>query len=87
MRQKTIIHILITAIILATMAAPLYAQQEVYVDAPIVDQQQPQAAQGPPAGNFRDQYSWGMINYGFTNNVYQHLDSFVSTHIFCILGI
>ena len=50
-------------------ALPLAAQEEVYVDAPAADQQAAVPA-GPPAENFKDQINWGLINYGFTDNVY-----------------
>lgn len=54
------------------VAPPLAAQEDVYVDAPI-ETAQPgagQAVAGPPASNFSEQYNWGLINYGFLDNVY-----------------
>lgn len=76
MRQKKLFQLLAGIVLLTATASPLSAQEDVYVDAPI-DTQQPAAAAaaaaaaaGPPAENFKDQFNWGLVNYGFTNNVY-----------------
>jgi len=69
MRQKKLLQFLVGIALLFILADPSMAQEDVYVDAPI-DAQQPAAARAAPAGNFPDQFNWGLINYGFTNNVY-----------------
>ncbi len=51
------------------MSTTTVAQEDVYVDAPIVPGQ-PNVAQESPAANFPDQFNWGLINYGFTENLY-----------------
>lgn len=74
MRQKNLLPILITLALMAIF--PLCATAQVYVDAPIGVQQPDTAAPpattaaGPPATNYTDQFNWGLINYGFSENVY-----------------
>ncbi|MBU2647061.1 hypothetical protein KKI24_20295 [bacterium] len=80
MSRQNLIRILVISILLMTMTSSLLAQQEdVYVDAPIGPGQpnagQPNAGQvnaapAGPAGTYRDQFNWGLINYGFTEHVY-----------------
>jgi len=43
--------------------------QDVYVDAP-VGPGQPNGAQAGPTADYTDQYNWGMINYGYKENIY-----------------
>lgn len=69
MRQIELFQILITTIILMVLTPSLAAQEDVYVDAPIVANQ-PNAAQAGPVGNFPDQFSFGLINYGFIENIH-----------------
>ncbi len=69
MRQKKLIQFLAAAIMVVATAFPLAAQEDVYVDAPVANEQ-PTAPQGSPAGNYKDQFNWGIVNYGFTENVY-----------------
>lgn len=74
MRQKRLFQILVTAVLLTALAEPLAAQEDIYVDAPIETieetQQRAAAAQVMAAGNFKNQFSWGLINYGFAENVH-----------------
>ena len=69
MWKTNVFKILMATAMMIVNATVAVAQEDVYVDAPI-DPGQPNVTQESPAANFPDQFSWGMVNYGFTENIY-----------------
>ncbi|MBT4090503.1 MAG: hypothetical protein HOE30_18610, partial [Deltaproteobacteria bacterium] len=69
MRKKRFFKILAATMLLIAMTATVAAQEDIYVDAPLVPGQ-PNAGQAGLAGNYPDQFNWGLFNYGFTESIY-----------------
>lgn len=71
--QRYLLTAMAAAVFIVITATGSYAQEDVYVDAP-AEVAQPDAAGAAaaraPAGNYRDQFNWGLINYGFRKHVY-----------------
>jgi hypothetical protein len=69
MQNKKVFRIIIATVLTIAIATTAVAQEDVYVDAPIVPGQ-PNGAQAGPTANYPDQYSGGMINFGLIENTY-----------------